>query len=199
MLSCAQIFCNPWTVGHQFPPSRGFPRQEYWSGLSFSSPGDLPKGLNHISCTAGGLFTTKPPEKPFQLKIMNLNLKLTVRGFPEISQVSLEDLLSHCARYFIPSLPSYLSNSLLFLHFQRMTPMHGNHRREFLSFFLYQPYNSIYLLYPPPPPSATSSIFLSSSDHSKQTLQYFGHLMRRVDSLQKTLMLRGIGGRRRRG
>ena len=29
--------------------------------------------------------------------------------------------------------------------------------------------------------------------------QYFGHLMRRVDSLEKTLMLRGIGGRRRRG
>ena len=30
-------------------------------------------------------------------------------------------------------------------------------------------------------------------------LQYFGHLMRRVDSLEKTLMLRGIGGRRKRG
>ena len=33
----------------------------------------------------------------------------------------------------------------------------------------------------------------------KQNLQYFGHLMRRVDSLEKTLMLGGIGGRRRRG
>ena len=33
----------------------------------------------------------------------------------------------------------------------------------------------------------------------KLELQYFGHLMRRVDSLEKTLMLRGIGGRRRRG
>ena len=33
----------------------------------------------------------------------------------------------------------------------------------------------------------------------KQKLQYFGHLMRRTDSLEKTLMLRGIGGRRRRG
>ena len=32
----------------------------------------------------------------------------------------------------------------------------------------------------------------------KLKLQYFGHLMRRVDSLEKTLMLRGIGGRRRR-
>ena len=33
----------------------------------------------------------------------------------------------------------------------------------------------------------------------KLKLQYFGHLMLRVDSLEKTLMLRGIGGRRRRG
>ena len=33
----------------------------------------------------------------------------------------------------------------------------------------------------------------------KQKLQYFGHLMQRVDSLEKTLMLEGIGGRRRRG
>ena len=33
----------------------------------------------------------------------------------------------------------------------------------------------------------------------KQKLQYFGHLMRRVDSLEKTLMLGGIGGRRSRG
>ena len=33
----------------------------------------------------------------------------------------------------------------------------------------------------------------------KLKLQYFGHLMRRVDSLEKTLMLRGVGGRRRSG
>ena len=33
----------------------------------------------------------------------------------------------------------------------------------------------------------------------KLKLQYFGHVMRRVDSLEKTLMLEGIGGRRRRG
>ena len=33
----------------------------------------------------------------------------------------------------------------------------------------------------------------------KMRLQYFGHLMQRVDSLEKTLMLGGIGGRRRRG
>ena len=31
----------PWTVSHQIPLSMGFPRQKYWSGLPFPSPGDL--------------------------------------------------------------------------------------------------------------------------------------------------------------
>ena len=39
----------------------------------------------------------------------------------------------------------------------------------------------------------------SSGAENGNPLQYFGHLMRRVDSLEKTLMLGGIGGRRRRG
>ena len=43
------------------------------------------------------------------------------------------------------------------------------------------------------------SLELSSAEMLKLKLQYFGHLMRRVDSLEKTLMLGGIGGRRRRG
>ena len=34
--------CNPWTVAHQTPLSMGFPSQEYWSGLPFPPPGDLP-------------------------------------------------------------------------------------------------------------------------------------------------------------
>ena len=34
--------CDPWTVVGQAPPSMGFSRQEYWSGLPFPSPGDLP-------------------------------------------------------------------------------------------------------------------------------------------------------------
>ena len=35
-------FATPWTVALQAPLSMGFPRQEYWSGLPFPSPGDLP-------------------------------------------------------------------------------------------------------------------------------------------------------------
>ena len=41
-LSRVQLFATPWTVAHQAPPSMGFSRQEYWRGLPFPSPGDLP-------------------------------------------------------------------------------------------------------------------------------------------------------------
>ena len=41
-LSRVRLFETPWTVAYQAPPSMGFSRQEYWSGLPFPSPGDLP-------------------------------------------------------------------------------------------------------------------------------------------------------------
>ena len=41
-LSHVRIFATPWTVAHQGSRSMGFSRQEYWSGLPFPSPGDLP-------------------------------------------------------------------------------------------------------------------------------------------------------------
>ena len=42
LLSYIQIFVTSWTVAHQAPLSMGFPRKEYWSGLPFPFPGDLP-------------------------------------------------------------------------------------------------------------------------------------------------------------
>ena len=41
-LSRVRLFATPWTVAYQAPPSLGFSRQEYWSGLPFPFPGDLP-------------------------------------------------------------------------------------------------------------------------------------------------------------
>ena len=41
LLSHVRLFVTAWTVAYQAPPSMGFSRQEYWSGLPFSSPGDL--------------------------------------------------------------------------------------------------------------------------------------------------------------
>ncbi len=42
LLSRVRLFATPWTVAHQAPLSMGFSRQEYWSGLPFPTPGDLP-------------------------------------------------------------------------------------------------------------------------------------------------------------
>ena len=42
LLSHVRLFATLWTVAYQAPPSMGFSRQEYWSGLPFTSPGDLP-------------------------------------------------------------------------------------------------------------------------------------------------------------
>ena len=56
----------PWTVAHQAPPSMGFSRQEYWSGLPFPSPGDLPEpGIEPKSpASEADTLTSEPPGKP---------------------------------------------------------------------------------------------------------------------------------------
>ena len=41
IFSHVQLFVTPWNIAHQAPLSMGFSRQEYWSGLPFSTPGDL--------------------------------------------------------------------------------------------------------------------------------------------------------------
>ena len=69
---------HSWTVAHQVPLSMGFPRQEYWSGLPFPSPGDLPDpGMEPMSLASlaltGRLFTTVPPGKPHMFKYMYVN------------------------------------------------------------------------------------------------------------------------------
>ena len=65
-LSCVQLFETPWTVAHQAPLSMEFSRQEYWSGLPFPPPGDLPNSeIELVSpALAGGFFTTEPAGKP---------------------------------------------------------------------------------------------------------------------------------------
>ena len=54
-LTCIQLFAIPWTVAYQVPPSTGFSRQEYWSGLPFPPPGYLACVLqdlikNYLAC-----------------------------------------------------------------------------------------------------------------------------------------------------
>ena len=69
LLSCVRLFVALWTVAHQALPSMEFIRQEYWSGLSFPPPGDLPEpGIKPTSpadpALASRFFTTEPAGKP---------------------------------------------------------------------------------------------------------------------------------------
>ena len=62
--SCVRLFATPWTVAYQAPPSMGFSRQEYWSGLPFPSPVDLPDpGIEPGSPTfQADALTSEPPK-----------------------------------------------------------------------------------------------------------------------------------------
>ena len=72
-LSHVQLFATLWTVAHQAPLSMGFSGQEYWSGLLFPSPGDLPDPeielVSSASLALAGrfffFFTTVPPRNPY--------------------------------------------------------------------------------------------------------------------------------------
>ena len=62
-LSCVQLFRIPWTVARQAPLFMGFSRQEYWSGLPFPSPGDLPDpGIEPRSPTLQADALTSEPQ-----------------------------------------------------------------------------------------------------------------------------------------
>ena len=106
-LSRARLLATPWTAAYRAPPSMGFSRQEYWSGVPLPSPFDLYSG--HIN-----------------------NQVIARRS----NQSILKEISPGCS----------LEGMML-----------------------------------------------------KLKLQYFGHLMQRVDSFEKTIMLGRIGGRRRRG
>ena len=72
--SAVSDFATPWTVSPQTPVSMEFSRQEYWSGLPFLSPGDLPDpGIKSASLMspvlAGGFCATAPSGKPYHDRI----------------------------------------------------------------------------------------------------------------------------------
>ena len=63
LFSHIQLFATPWTLACQAPLSLGFSRQEYWSGLPFPTPGDLPDPGIELKTfkspvLVGGFFTT---------------------------------------------------------------------------------------------------------------------------------------------
>ena len=72
--SLVRLFMTPWTVAYQASPSMGFSRQEYWSGVPFPSPGDLPNpGIKPGSPSLQA--DTLPSEPPGKLLLVNNNIQ----------------------------------------------------------------------------------------------------------------------------
>ena len=69
LLSHVLLFVIPWTVAYQAPPSMELSRQEYWSGLPFPSPGNLPNpGIEPRSSTLqADALPSEPPGKPITI------------------------------------------------------------------------------------------------------------------------------------
>ena len=121
-LSRVRLFVTPWTVAHQAPLSMGFPRQEYWSGFPFPSPGDSIRPRDQtwvscISCIAGRFFTTEPG-KPSMITRKELTRKSTCRSthysYKTRSCATLDKLLN----FSVPEFP-WLQNGI------DMSPLYG--------------------------------------------------------------------------
>ena len=85
-LSRVRLFATPQTVAHQAPLFMGFSNQEYWSGLPFPSPGDLPNpGIKPRSpALRADALTSEPPGKPEELRAL---LSPSYRSKCSLSQV----------------------------------------------------------------------------------------------------------------
>ena len=86
-LSHVRLFATPWTVASQDPPSVGFSRQEYWNGLPFPSPGDLPNpGIEpRYPAMQADALTSEPPGKRQRKK----TIKPTAPGIPRWSPIQV--------------------------------------------------------------------------------------------------------------
>ena len=146
-LSRVWLFVTPWTVAYQAPLSMGFSRQEYWSGLPFPSPGDLPN----------------PGVKP-------RSPALQADGYSEPELDHKEDWELKNWKFCIVVLEKTLESPLVCKEIKPINPKEIN------------------------PEYWLEELML------KPNLQYFfGHVMQRNDSLEKTLMLGKIEGKRKRG
>ena len=107
----SDCFATPWSVAHQVPLSVGFPKQEYWSGLSFPSPVDLPSlGINPESLAlAGELFTTESLGKIFSSR------ENTKMGKQEAEGLVLALLITQCCQRSLLILNSVISKRNLSL------------------------------------------------------------------------------------
>ena len=91
-LSCVWLFATPWTVAYQAPLPMGFSRQEYWSGLSFPPPGELPnQGIEPMSPASPALQVNSLPlshwGSPLSIQLCLLNTYLTAFNWHHPSEI----------------------------------------------------------------------------------------------------------------
>ena len=115
-LSRVRLFATRWTVAYQAPPSMGFSRQDYWSGLpfSFSRGSSRPRDRTRVSCVAGrcfNLWATRCAENVVQPLALSIS-----RTFSLSQTETLCGLRSH----FPPSLQSLVTSILLAEFFYSM-------------------------------------------------------------------------------
>ena len=111
-LSRVRLLATPWTVAYQAPLSMRFSRQEYWSGLPFPSPGDLPDpGIEPgFPALESDTLTSEPPGKPalhsshtlVKLKILQARLQQYMNR--ELSDVQAGFRKGRGTRYQIASI-----------------------------------------------------------------------------------------------
>ena len=90
-LSCAQLLVTQRTVAHQSPLSMGFPQQEYWSGLPFPPPQDLPNPRTEpeyptspvLHLQVAGFFAPEPSGKPHEWSISACNRECSLHLLTE--------------------------------------------------------------------------------------------------------------------
>ena len=94
---------TPWTVAYHAPLPVGFSRQEYWSGLPFPSPGDLPNpGIEPGSPTLqADALPSEPPGKPISRDTDHKTD--TCSGCPSEMRPNLKIMLLECVRFVIAS------------------------------------------------------------------------------------------------
>ena len=127
---------TPWTATHQAPLSMDFPRQEYWSGLPFPPPGDLPdRGIELASLSlaslvlAGRFFTTVPLKKPPDSSYILANISRRDRAEDVMASSKCFYPVCHvgCFKFWMSmQLSSMFKQLVIHLHYsQRLFLMEG--------------------------------------------------------------------------
>ena len=117
--SCVHFFVTSWTIAHQAPLSMGFSRREYWSGLPFPSPGDLPDpGIKPASLASPALacsLLSEPPGKPStHVFLLNFffcgNIEVLLSWQISVMQYIVVNYSHHVTHYILRPYLSYNYN-----------------------------------------------------------------------------------------